>query len=69
MSRHNTTSCSKSFETQETRKIGWKETRDLIGFPTLWMRIIDVLQIERMQKPGTIENIKKKIHAGQRKAL
>ena len=38
---------SKSFETQEVKKIGRKEAGESRGFPILWMGIIgDVFQIE-----------------------
>ena len=37
---------SKSFEMQEVREIGWKEVGELRGFPILWMRTIDVFQME-----------------------
>ena len=30
---------SKSFETQEVRKLGWKETEESRGIPILWMEI------------------------------
>ena len=38
---------SKTFETQEVRKIGQKEVGESRCFPILWMRIIeDVFQME-----------------------
>ena len=37
---------SKSFETQEVRKMGRKEAEESRGFPILRMRIIDVFQME-----------------------
>ena len=62
---------SKSFETQEVREIGRKKARKSRGFPILWMGIMkDIFQMEkRMQRPGKIENVKKKIHARARKEL
>ena len=39
--------CSKSFEMQEVREIGWKEAGESRGFPILCMSIIvDVFQME-----------------------
>ena len=39
--------CSKSFDTQEVREIGWKEAGELRGIPILCMGIIeDVFQME-----------------------
>ena len=38
---------SKSFETQEVRKIGCEEAEESRGFPILWMRVMeDVFQME-----------------------
>ena len=38
---------SKSFDTQEVRKIGWKEAGESRGFPILWMGIMeDAFQVE-----------------------
>ena len=37
---------SKSFETQEARKIGRKEAGESRGFPILWIEIINVLQMK-----------------------
>ena len=61
---------SKSFETQEMRG---KEAGESRGFPILWMGIINriCLPDERkgMQRPGKIEDVKKKIHARAKKML
>ena len=39
--------CSKSFEKQEMREIGWKEAGESRGFPILCMGIMeDVFQME-----------------------
>ena len=45
-SRHNRMMCSKSFETQEMREIGRKETGESTGFSILWTGMKDVFQIE-----------------------
>ena len=37
---------SKSFDTQEVIEIGRKEAGESRGLPILWMRIIDVFQME-----------------------
>ena len=39
--------CSKFFDTQKVREIGWKEAGESRGFPILWMGIIeDVFLLE-----------------------
>ena len=46
-SRRNRMMRSKSFDTQEVREIGRKETAESRGFPILWIRIMeDVFQME-----------------------
>ena len=46
-SRQDRMMCSKSFEMQEVREIGWKEAGGSRGFPMLWMGVIeDVFQME-----------------------
>ena len=45
-SRRDSIMRSKTFETQEAREIGWKEAGESIGFPIVWMKIIDVFQIQ-----------------------
>ena len=63
---------SKSFETQEMRKIGRKEAGESTGFPILWMRMIEnVFQVEGKEcnDQERFENVKKKIHARPRKML
>ena len=46
-STHDRTMRSKSFDTQEVREIGWKEAGESIGFPILWMGIMeDAFQME-----------------------
>ena len=46
-SRQDSMMCSKSFETQEIREIGQKETGASGGSPILWMAIMeDVFQVE-----------------------
>ena len=46
-SRRDRIMCSKSFDTQEVRKIGWKEAGESRGFPILCMGIMeDVFQME-----------------------
>ena len=37
---------SKCFNTQEVRQIGRNEAGESRGIPTLWMKMIDVLQME-----------------------
>ena len=37
---------SNSFDTQEVREISLNEAGESRGFPILWMRIIDVFQME-----------------------
>ena len=59
----------KSFETQEVREIGRKETGDSRGFSILWMGIIkDVLQMEGKEYKVQ-ERLKKNIHARARKMV
>ena len=59
---------SKSFDTQEVRKIGRKEAGELRVFPILWMGIIkDVFEIE--EKECEVKERLKKIHARARKVL
>ena len=42
---------SNSFDTQEVREIGRKETRESRGFPIMWMGIIeDVFQMEGKER-------------------
>ena len=62
---------SKSFDIKEVREIGRKETGESRGFPILCMGIIeDAFQMEGMQRPGKIKDVKKKkIHARARKVL
>ena len=61
---------SKSFATQKVREICRKEKGESRGFPILRMGIMeDVFQMEEMQSPGKIKNVKKKIHAIARKML
>ena len=46
-SRRDRMMCSKSFEMQDVREIGWKEAGESRGFSILWMGIIeDVFQME-----------------------
>ena len=59
-----------SFDTQEVREICRKEAGESRGSPILCMGIMeDVFQMEGMQRPGKIEDVKKKIHARARKVL
>ena len=52
-------------------EFGRKEPGESRGFPILWMGIMkDVFQMEeKMQRPGKIENVKKKIRARAKKVL
>ena len=69
-SRRNKVIRSKSFETQEVKEIGRKEAGESRGF-TIDGNNRRCLPDGRkgMQKPGKIENVKKKIHARARKVL
>ena len=56
---------SKSFETQEVREIGRKEAGESRGFPFMDGNNRKCLPggRKRIQRPGKIENVKKKINA------
>ena len=63
---------SKSFETQEVREIGWKET----GRVERLSHLVDENNRrclsdgrKELQSPGEIEDVKKKIHARARKMI
>ena len=62
----------KSFEIQEVREIGRKKAKESIGFPILWMEIIeDVFQMKE-KECRDLERLKmcrRKSHARARKVL
>ena len=62
---------SKSFDAQEVREIGRKESGESRGFSILWMGIMEnVFQMEGKEcEDQEIANMKKIIHARERKVL
>ena len=65
-SRRDRMMCSNSFDMQKVREIGQKEAGESRGFPISWM---GKNRRKEMQKPGKIEDVKKKIHARARKMI
>ena len=71
-SRRNRMMRSNSFNTQEMREIGRKEAGESRGFHILCFgnnRRSLLGGRKGMRRPGTIEDVKKKIHARARKVL
>ena len=63
---------SKSFDMQKAREIGRKEAGKLKSFLIYRMGITKICLMDgrkKMQSPGEIENVKKKIYARARKML